>query len=110
MDYVIHSGEGKVSPSGAIEYIDAGTLASLYGLSPGEYEIRSDYSPDAIHLGPRQDGKYTNIKNQLADNGQDFHYDYPAFMHTTRDGRYKNKSQIQPQYKASFRDRRKTNL
>jgi hypothetical protein len=106
LSYVIHPGDGKTSPSGTIEPIDAGTLASLYGLSPGDYEVRADFAPDAIHLVPRADGKYKNIKTELADNGLDYHYDYPAFMHKTRDGRYKSKQSIQPQYKATFRDKK----
>ena len=106
MDYVIHPGDGKTSPSGTIEPIDAGTLASLYGLSAGQYTVGTDFASDAIHLTPRLDGKYKNILTELGDNGLATHQDYPAFMHKTRDGRYKSKQSIQPQYKATFRDKK----
>jgi hypothetical protein len=106
MDYVVHPGDGRITPGGSIVSIDAGTLASLYGLSPGDYTVGTEFAPTAIHLTPKQDGKYKNIKTELHDNGLDYFYDYPAFMHTTRDGRYKSKRSIQPQYKDSFRDGR----
>jgi len=105
MQYVVHPGTGKTAPGQPDTYIDAGTLAALYGLNPGDYILRNDFAPDAIHLTPRKDGRYKNIKGELFDDGNDYHYDYPAFMHTTRDGRYKNLSRIQPQYKDTFRDR-----
>jgi hypothetical protein len=107
MKYVVHPGNGKLTPSASVTYIDAGTLASLYGLQPGDYILSNDFAPDAIHLVPRSDGNYQPIKRELADNGTDFHQDYPAFMHTTHNGRYKSTRQIQPQYKATFRDRRR---
>lgn len=106
MDYVVHPGDGKITPGGSTVSIDAGTLASLYGLSAGEYTVGTGYAETAIHLVPRPDGKYKNIKTELHDNGLGYAYDYPAFMHTTRNGRYKNKHDIQPQYKATFRDKR----
>lgn len=102
--YSIHAGDGRITPSGSIVSIDAGTLASLYGLSAGEYSIGTDFAPTSIHLTPRLDGKYKNIKTELHDNGLATYNEYPAFMHTTRDGRYKSKSTIQPQYNDSFRD------
>lgn len=105
MQYVVHPGTGKTAPGQPDSYIDAGTLAALYGLQPGDYILRNDFAPDAIHLTPRKDGRYRSIKQELGDNGLGYHFDYPAFMHTTRDGRYKNRSQIQPQYKDTFRDR-----
>ena len=108
MDYVIHIGEGRITPGGSIVSIDAGTLASLYGLSPGDYTVGTNYAPTAIHLTPKQDGKYKNIKTELHDEGLDYLYDYPAFLHTTRDGRYKSKRSIQPQYKDLLRDGRNT--
>jgi len=104
--YEVHPGDGKTTPSGSIEAIDAGTLASLYGLSAGEYSVGTDFAPTAIHLFPRRDGKYKNIKTALQDNELGYYYDSPAFMHTTRNGRYKNKHKIQPQYNATFRDKR----
>lgn len=107
MKYVVHPGNGKVTPGSTTTYIDAGTLASLYGLLPGDYILSNDFAPDAIHLVPRSDGRYLPIKSELADNGTDFHQDYPAFMHTTHDGRVKNTHTIQPQYKATFRDTRR---
>lgn len=104
MNYVVHPGDGKLAPGQPVVYIDAGTLAALYGLQPGDYILRNDFAPDAIHLVPRNDGRYQDIKRELGDNGLPYHMDNPAFMHTTRDGRYKNKRQIQPQYKDTFRD------
>lgn len=106
--YTIHTGNGRITPSGSIVAIDAGTLASLYGISPSEYTVGTEFAPTSIHLVPREDGVYHNIKTELGDNGLDYHYDYPAFMHTTRDGKFKNMSSIQPQYKDSFRDGRDT--
>ena len=104
MQYVIHPGTGKLAPGQPDTFIDAGTLATLYGLQPSEYILRNDFAPDAIHLVPRKDGRYKSIKQELGDNGLPYHMDNPAFMHTTRDGRYKNRNQIQPQYKDTFRD------
>lgn len=109
MQYVVHPGNGKLAPGQPDSYIDAGTLATLYGLAPGEYILRNDFAPDAIHLVPRKDGRYQSIKRELGDNGLGYHYDYPAFMHTTRDGRHKDMRDIQPQYKDTFRDRRGKN-
>lgn len=106
MDYVVHAGNGRITPGGAIVFIDAGTLASLYGLQPADYTVGTDFGYEAIHLVAREDGLYRSIKKELGDNGLDYHYDYPAFMHKTRDGKYVNKHTIQPQYKATFRDKR----
>ena len=111
MSYMIHPGNGRITPNSSIENIDAGTLASLYGLSVSEYVVGTTFEPSSIHLTPRQDGKYKNIKTELHDNGLPTFTDEPAFMHKTRDGRYKSKTTIQPQYKDSFRDgRNDTNI
>lgn len=105
--YATHPGTGKVSPVSIPEYIDDGTLAALYGLGVGEYTVgATDGNPAYIHLYPRKDGKYKNIKRELGDTGTQFYQDYPAFMHKTRDGKWKTKRDIQPQYKDSFRDKR----
>jgi len=71
--------------------------------------VGTDYAPTAIHLTPKKDGKYKNIKTELHDNGLDYFYDSPAFMYTTRDGKFKTRQSIQPQYEATFRDRRGVN-
>ena len=107
MPYATHPGNGKTSPSSAVEYIDDGTLAALYGLEVGEYFTNIiDGIPTHIHLYPRMDGKYKDIKRELGDNGLDYFYDYPAFMHKSHDGKYKTMRTIQPQYEDSFRDNR----
>lgn len=109
MNYVVHPGNGKISPSAPITYIDAGTLAALYGLSPSDYTVSNSFDPSSIHLTPKSDGRYRNIKQELGDNGTPTHQDYPAFMHVSRDGKIKDMHTIQPQYKDSFRDRRGRN-
>lgn len=105
MEYTVHPGIGVTTPGGDDEYIDAGTLASLYGLSPGEYAVGGQVDVFSIHLFPRPDGKYRNIKTELGDNGQKYHYDHPAFLHKTRNGKEKDSRKIQPQYIPTFRDR-----
>lgn len=105
MDYVVHPGNGRQTPTGPIEYIDAGTLASLYHLDPGDYIVSN--GPDDwthIHLHPREDGRYRNIKKLLHDNDEEYYYDTPAFFHKTRDGKVKNSRVVQEQYLDSFRD------
>lgn len=62
--YVCHSG----TVNG--DFIDEGTLASLYGLSPGEYTTGINEATDKgqhVHLYPRVDGKYKNIKTEVGD-------------------------------------------
>lgn len=83
--YIVYAGNGKTTPSGAVGYIDAGTLASLYGLSFGEYDVGPEVGQqgtamdsDHIHLIPRPDGKYRNIKTELGDTGTSFFYDKPV--------------------------------
>lgn len=109
MQYVVHPGIGKTAPNTSDVLIDAGTLASLYGLSPGGYLLNNDFSPAYIHLFPNEIGIYRNILVELHDDGNDYFYDYPAFMHRSRDGRYKYSHAIQPQYEPTFRDRRGRN-
>lgn len=82
--YVVHPGTVTLL-NGQTETVDAGTLAARYGLSPGEYDInlpQQETSQDGsfihIHLHPRTDGKYRNIKTLLGDNGTDIHYDKPV--------------------------------
>jgi len=74
--YVVHPGTG-VLPDGTTAYIDAGTLAGLYGLDPMDYEVGTTEQDEAthIHLHPRSDGKYRNIKILLGDNGTPYHID-----------------------------------
>lgn len=69
--YVIHPGSVKLlrKPYDTV-FIDAGTLAAYYGLAPGEYEINVPEQSDKaqhIHLYPRPDGKYRNIKELEGD-------------------------------------------
>lgn len=80
--YLIHPGEGRTAPGEAIELIDAPTLAALYGLTGGEYEIADEAEFTGnnssilyIDLVPRTDGLYRDIKTELGDNGTDYHYD-----------------------------------
>lgn len=78
--YIVHAGDGKTSPGSASEYIEAAALASLYGLDSGDYEVGdpmddgATFGHEHIHLIPRVDGLYRNIKNELGDNGTDTHY------------------------------------
>lgn len=80
--YLIFPGNGRTAPGAAISFIDAASLAALYGLVGGEYDVAStagfkgtDASLSYINLVPRDDGLYRNIKIELGDNGTDFHYD-----------------------------------
>lgn len=78
LPYIVHEGYGKTSPqSPDEEFIDAGTLAALYGLEPGEYDVGVEVDALHIHLFPRPDGKYRNIKRLLGDVEGDF-YMLPA--------------------------------
>jgi len=78
LPYVCHPGYGKTSPGETSEYIDEATLAALYGLAPDEYLVGIVDSPNEIHLRPRPDGKYINIKKELGDNPQNIKLDYPV--------------------------------
>lgn len=80
--YVVHPGYVRIFNTEADVYIDAGTLAANYGLSPGEYDVGTTTQQDSmegdiiqIHLWPRPDNKYQNIKTLLGDNGTDEHID-----------------------------------
>lgn len=78
LPYVVHEGNGKISPQATDEeFIDAGTLAALYGLEPDEYTVGVEVDAFNIHLFPRPDGKYRNIKRLLGDVEGDF-YMLPA--------------------------------
>jgi len=78
--YIVHPGYGVTAPGEAESYIDAAELAALYGLDVADYEVGGDtehgtyYDADHIHLLPRPDGRYLNIKTELGDNGTDVHY------------------------------------
>jgi hypothetical protein len=85
MNYTVHPGEGLVAPKQPEEYIDAGTLASLYGLLPGEYTVGGPVDAFSIHLFPRPDGKYRSIKKRLGDNGTTQHLDLPANFKKNKD-------------------------
>lgn len=93
--YLAYPGNGRTSPTENITFIDAASVASLYGLSAGEYTIAGNTftgtqeSVQHINLRPRQDGLYVNIKNALGDNGTDYHYDtFPSDKHRKNGGRY----------------------
>lgn len=67
--YVVHPGNVTLL-NGTTVFIDAGTLASLYGLVFGEYDIDTPVQTDIgqhIHLYPRADAKYKNIKTEVGD-------------------------------------------
>lgn len=82
---MVHPGNVKLLSTGQVVSVDAGTLASYYGLSPGDYDVApatraeqensTDGVPMHIHLFPREDGRYYSIKTRLGDNGTDYHYD-----------------------------------
>ena len=92
--YVVHPGNGKMSPGEPDQYIDAGTLASLYGLLPGEYFLDDNKVYDEqwefrqIHLHPRLDGKYQSIKKLLGDNGTNKMIDYAVGYKKHRQKRF----------------------
>lgn len=81
-NYLIFPGNGRTAPGAAVTFIDAATLAALYGLVGGEYDVAAtsqfkgtDNSLLYINLVPRTDGLYRNIKTELGDNGLPYHYD-----------------------------------
>lgn len=83
--YMVYAGTGKATPAGVSEYIDAGTLASLYGLDVADYDVGPEVGQpgtamdsDHIHLRPRPDGRYLNIKTELGDTGIGYKLDYPV--------------------------------
>lgn len=89
--YVCYAGTGKASPSGAEVSLTAAEVATLYGLAGGEYTVGAtgqeqgvNMDADHIHLSPRPDGKYRNIKTLLGDNGTDTMIDHPASWYRKR--------------------------
>lgn len=79
--YIVYPGNGRAAPGEAERYIDAAELATLYGLEVSDYEVGAEvgqvgtiYDADHIHLLPRPDGHYRNIKTELGDNGTDTHW------------------------------------
>lgn len=69
MYYVVHPGDVTLK-DGSTVFVDAGTLATYYGLVFGEYDTNTAESTDIgqhIHLYPRPDGKYKNIKTEVGD-------------------------------------------
>lgn len=81
-NYIVYPGYGLIAPGEEESYIEGAELASLYGLEVDEYEIGEEvgqtgtvYDADHIHLLPRPDGLYRNIKTELGDNGTDYHWD-----------------------------------
>lgn len=80
--YVVHPGNVTLQKTGQTVYVDAGTLAANYGLSPGEYDVATpeqEQSVMHVHLYPRPDALYRNIKTEVGDvpNGTLF-YDHSA--------------------------------
>jgi len=82
--YIVHPGTVKLLSGSTVTY-DAATLASLYGLSGADYDVATTGSEQEdvtgsdiihIHLYPREDGQYRNIKTLQGDNGTDSHWDY----------------------------------
>ncbi len=80
--YITYAGTGKVSPSAADSFITGAEVAALYGLVGGEYtvglesgQVGTAMDSDHIHLKPRPDGRYRDIKLELGDNGTDVHWD-----------------------------------
>lgn len=80
--YIAYAGTGKVSPSAANSFITGAEVAALYGLVGGEYTVGNEagqvgtvMDSDHIHLKPRPDGRYRDIKLELGDNGTDVHWD-----------------------------------
>lgn len=83
--YVVHPGYVTLYSNNQTVYIDAGTLATNYGLVDGEYltsttlqETSQDGSIMHIHLFPRPDGKYKSIKASIYDNGTDTFVEKPV--------------------------------
>lgn len=79
-NYVVHPGYVTIYGDTEPTYYDAGTLAALYGLEPGEYDINTTLQQDSmegdiiqVHLFPRPDNKYQNIKTLYGDNGTEEH-------------------------------------
>lgn len=78
--YIVHAGEGVAQVGGSTVYIEAPELAALYGLDPEDYEVGAPmgeapvFTAYSIHLIPRPDGRYRNIKNELGDTGDQPHY------------------------------------
>lgn len=81
LSYIVYPGNGVTAPGEPVSYIDGPELAALYGLGIGDYEVGPEvgqpgttFDVDHIHLLPRPDGRYRNIKVELGDNGTDEHY------------------------------------
>lgn len=81
-NYLIYPGYGRTAQGEDVTYIDAPSLAALYGLDPGEYVVAdasafrgTEDSLSYINLHPREDGLYRDIKTELGDNGMDYHWD-----------------------------------
>lgn len=82
--YVCHSGTVKLDRTGEDEFYTAADVASLYGLAFGEYIVGGDMenspmSYDYVHLYPRSDEAYRDIKTEVGDTPDGIHYDKPAF-------------------------------
>lgn len=80
--YVVHPGSVVLLHNNEEVAFTAQELAEAYGLGEGEYISSDDkeYSGTYatfryIHLYPRRDGNYSDIKDLLGDTGEDFHYD-----------------------------------
>lgn len=74
--YVLHPGVVTSKSDGRPHNVDAGQLASLYGVSMDECMVRRVtaferrepiFPPGAIHLYPRPDGNYVLPKQEATD-------------------------------------------
>ncbi len=83
--YIVHPGSVTLLSTGGVVTLDAATLASYYGLTGSDYDVAttgsqqensSDGNPMHIHLFPRADGQYQNIKTLHGDNGTTSHTDF----------------------------------
>jgi diadenosine tetraphosphate (Ap4A) HIT family hydrolase len=79
--YVCWAGTGASTRGGSQESLTASEVATLYGLEAADYEVGDSseatgtvYDHTHIHLRPRTDGVYRNIKTELGDNGTSVHY------------------------------------
>jgi hypothetical protein len=80
--YIVYPGYGVTAPGEVESYIEAAELAALYGLGVDDYEVGTytaetgtAFDADHIHLIPRPDGLYRNIKTELGDTASGLYYD-----------------------------------
>lgn len=69
--YIVHPGYVTLKNNTTV-FVDGATLASYYGLTFPEYDIATTDAINIdkgqhVHLYPRADGKYKNIKTEVGD-------------------------------------------